>query len=222
MLLPAGIEMKVWGSVLDRPISLQAHGLTRRSLVRIAVFGLAPAIIASGCAGGSAVATFSLTAPANGLTGRAGRGQLVVMEPAATAPYDSDRLVVTAEPGSVAYLKGAQWAEQLPGLLQSRIVQTFDNSRLLRAVGRPGDRLVSTVSLNTEIRRFDIDVASGQAIVELSAKIIRDANGRILGARVITARVPGSAADGKAAAYALDQALDRVLRELVSWSSLYV
>lgn len=175
-----------------------------------------------GCAGGSTVDTFSLTAPSNGLTGRAGRGQLVVMEPAASAPYDSDRLVVTTEPGSVAYLKGAQWAEQLPRLLQTRIVQTFDNSRLLRAVGRPGDRLVSTVSLNTEIRRFDMDVASGQAVVELSAKIVNDARGRILGARVITARSPGSASNGRNAAQALDQALDQVLRELVAWSSRFV
>lgn len=168
------------------------------------------------------MATFSLTAPEQGLSGRAGSGQLVVMEPNATAPYDTDRLVVTPQPGSVAYLKGAQWAERLPKLLQTRMIEAFDNSQLLRAVGRPGDRLVSTVSLNTEIRRFDIDVQTGQAIIELSAKIVDDARGRIRAARIMSARMPGSAGDGKAAAAALDGALAQVLRELVAWSSRYV
>ncbi|MGE3248215.1 MAG: ABC-type transport auxiliary lipoprotein family protein [Beijerinckiaceae bacterium] len=182
---------------------------------------LAAMLLLGGC-GSAAVETFNLSAPTQNLGGRAGRGQLVVMEPVATAPYDSDRIVVRTAPGSVAYLKGAQWSEQLPRLLQSRIVQTFENSRLLRAVGRPGDRLVATVSLNMEIRRFDIDVQSGQAVVEISAKMISDAAGRIRGARIFRASAPGSASNGRAASAALDQAMEQVLREMIAWSSAYV
>ena len=166
--------------------------------------------------------TFSLSAPKQGIQGRAGSGQLVVMEPVASAPYDSDRIVVRSSASTVAYLSGAQWVEDLPKLLQSRIVQTFENGRLLRAVGRPGDRLVATVSLNTEIRRFDIDVETGQAVIEISAKVINDSRGRIQGARIFTARVPGTAGDGKGAAQALNLALETLLRELVAWSSRFV
>lgn len=177
----------------------------------------AMALMLAGC-GSSAVETFNLTAPESIQAGRSGRGQLVVMEPVATAPYNSDRLVVTTKPGSVAYLKGAQWSDQLPVLLQTRIVQSLENSGALRAVGRPGQRLVASTSLNTEIRRFDIDVESGQAVIELSAKMIHDSSGRVRAARIFSARFPASSTNGTAAAEALDKALSGLIRELVVWS----
>jgi cholesterol transport system auxiliary component len=180
-------------------------------------FVLSASLLLAAC-GGSAVETFNLTAPEEISARRAGRGQLIVMEPVATAPYNSDRLVVTTTPGSVAYLKGAQWSDQLPVLLQTRIVQTFENSGSLRAVARPGEKLVAPVSLNTEIRRFDIDVKTGQAVIELSAKLINDSAGSVRAARIFTVQVPAASTQGGAAARSLDQALDQILRALIIWS----
>ena len=183
-----------------------------------AIAAIALALMLAGC-GGSAIETFNLTAPDKFSGGRFGRGQLVVMEPVATSPYGSDRLVVTTKPGSVAYLKGAQWSDQLPVLLQTRMVQAFENSGALRAVGRPGQRIVANVSLNTEIRRFDIDVETGQATIELSAKLINDTAGRVRAARIFKATIPAGSTQGEAAAQSLDQALAIVLRDLVRWSA---
>jgi cholesterol transport system auxiliary component len=189
-----------------------------RKPVRMALLAASTLMLAA-CGGSAAVETFNLTAPdaTAGATGR--RGQLIIMEPVATAPYTSDRLVVTTKPGSVAYLKGAQWSDQLPVLLQTRILQTFENSRRLRAVARPGEKLVARLSLNSEIRRFDIDVESNQAVIELSVKLINDASGQVLAARIFKASVPSASTSGPAAAAALDQALGILLRELVPWSA---
>lgn len=179
----------------------------------------ASSMLALAACGGSPVATFNLTAPDAGTGESRGRGQLIIMQPVATAPYTSERLVVTTSPGAVAYLKGAQWSDNLPVLLQTRILQTFENSRLLRAVGRPGEKMVAALSLNSEIRRFDVDVKAGQAVIELSVKLINDASGRVVATRIFDASVPATSTRGPAAAAALDQALGRLLRELVIWTA---
>ncbi len=180
--------------------------------------GVSLALGLAGC-GGITLDSYSLTAPRDGIHGRASTRQMYVTEPVAGSPYDSERIVVTTAPGEVAYLKGAQWIERLPRHIQTMMIQSFENGRLLRSVGRPGERFVAQVSLNTEIRRFDIDVTSREAIVEISAKIIAESSGRIIAARIFSARTPGSAQDGKSASAALDDALARTLREIVAWAS---
>ncbi len=175
------------------------------------------ALALAGC-GGSPLDSYSLSSPRD-VSGRASSRQMIVLEPVAIAPYDSERIVVRTGPEAVAYLKGAQWVERLPRLLQTTMIQSFENARLLRSVGRPGERFVADVSLTSEIRRFEIDVTTNEAVVEISARVVAEGSGRIIAARIFSARVPGSAADGKAASAALDAAADRVLREIVAWSA---
>ncbi len=169
--------------------------------------------------GGSAPATFDLTAPRSGITARAARGQMLVAEPSATSPVDGDRIVVRTGAESVAYLTGAQWSDRLPRLVQTRLIQTFENGKSLRAVGRPGDKIVADSTLTSEIRRFEIDVTTGQAVVEISAKLVGESSGRVIAAKIFTAQTAGSASNGGAAAAALDEALGSVLRQIVAWAS---
>ena len=98
-------------------------------------------------------------------------------------------------------------------------MQTFENGRLLRAVGRSGDKIAADYSLTSEIRHFEIDVATSTAVVEISAKLVSEQTGRIRAARIFRAQVPGSAADGAQASVALDAALSQVMREIVRWAS---
>ncbi len=198
-----------WG----RAAALSRIAERRRVATRAGAFSF---LLMLAACGGSALDAYSLSAP-QGVAGRASSRQMIITEPVAGAPYDGERIVVRTGPEAVAYLKGAQWVERLPRHLQTMMVQAFENARLLRSVGRPGDRFTADASLNSEIRRFEIDVTTNEAVVEISAKIVAEGSGRIVGARIFSARVPGSAGDGKVASAALDQALDRVLREMVAW-----
>lgn len=199
----------------DGSFSADARGLSGRRTRRFAIVSLLALAVAA--CGGSPSETFDLN-PASGAKGRAGRGQLVVSEPIAISPFDSQRIVVRGA-DQVAFLKGAQWTDRLPRLLQSRLVQSFENGRLLRAVGRPGDKVVADYALVTEIRHFEIDLSTSQAVVEISAKVISEQSGRIRAARIFHAEVPGSAADGVRASAALDAALGQVMREIVGWTA---
>ena len=116
-------------------------------------------------------------------------------------------------------LTSAQWVERLPSLVQTRLIQTFENGKSLRSVGRPGDKMVADSSLNSEIRKFEINVTTGQANVEISAKLIGETSGRVMAAGIFSAQVPGSASEGANAAAALDAALSQVLRQIVVWTT---
>ena len=172
-----------------------------------------------GCGGGVAPETFDLSAPT--FAGqRTPRGQLVVAEPTAVLPEDSDRVVIRTGPESVAYLTGAQWADRLPRLLQTRLIASFENAHALARVGRPG--ISADDTLSSEIRRFEIDVTKAEAVVELSVKLVSDRSGRIRAARLFTAAVPAPSKGPAAMTAALDRALADVLRQTVAWTAAQI
>lgn len=181
---------------------------------------LSAGLVLSACSSGAPPATFDLTAPRDGISAGRGRGLLVVAEPQALAALDSNRIIVLTRNGGIAYLPDAQWSDRLPKLLQTRLIQTFENASRIQAVGRPGDRLVPAAQLNSEIRTFGIDEKTGEAVVEVSVKIIHDRTGRILAGQVFSSRVPaGGAASGPVATAALDLATQSLLRDIVRWVS---
>ncbi len=186
-----------------RPVSLTATLLLAASL--------------GGCGGGAAPLTFDLAAlPAGGRTAAAGRA-IVVSEPVGIQPFEADLIIVRECAGSLSFLGGGQWADRLPRLIQTRIIQSLENSGRLRSVSRPGDKITADYQLISEIRAFDIQTATGEAVVDLSLKLVADGTGRVAAARIFTARVPVAAVDAASGARALDQALVTVLGDIVRW-----
>ena len=175
---------------------------------------VALAALVGACGSSAAVPNFDLTAPRQVRAGGAA-GQIVVAEPAAVQPLESERIIVKDASGAVASVGGGQWADRLPRLVQSRLIQTFENSSNLKAVGRPGDRATPDFLLNSELRAFQIDATTGQAVVEMSIKLTDDRSGRIATTRIFTGRVPVGTIDAPNAAKALDRALSIVLLGIV-------
>jgi cholesterol transport system auxiliary component len=174
------------------------------------------AAVLGGC-GGSAPLTFDLAAlPPGGRSVAAGRS-IVVSEPVGIQPFEADRIIVRQGGGSLSFLGGGQWADRLPRLIQTRIIQSLENAGRLRSVSRPGDKVAADYQLISEIRAFDIQTATGEAVVDLSLKLVADGTGRVAAARIFTARVPVAAVDAASGARALDQALVTVLGEIVRW-----
>lgn len=197
--------------------SVRGGPLARSLSLGAALAGL---LALSACGGGAPPATYDLTAPREGLSSGRGRGLLVVAEPQALQALDSNRIVIRTSDGGIAYLPDAQWSDRLPKLIQTRLIQTFENGARIQAVGRPGDRLVPVAQLNSEIRSFGIDEKTGEAVIELSVKIVNDRSGRILAGQVFTSRVPsGGSISGPVASAALDLATQALLRDVVRWVS---
>lgn len=201
------------------PLARGREGACARPLRMSRALALAalPALLLAGC-GGSQLASYDLAAaPAASMRAGAIRGVLAVAQPAADGPLDSERIVIRTGPDQLAYLSGAKWADNLPNLLQGKIIASFENARLMKSVVRPGG--ASDYSLRVDIRRFEVDVVNNQARIELSARIISDSTGKPVAAKVFSGTAPAErTADGKAAE-ALDAALANVLGQIVRWTA---
>jgi phospholipid/cholesterol/gamma-HCH transport system substrate-binding protein len=150
---------------------------------------------------------------------RAPRGQLVVPEPTASITLDSQRILVRTNGGEGPAPGAGQWSDNLPKLIQQKVVQSFENANYLQAVARPLEGLIADHQLLLDIRHFELAV-SGESVadVEFSAKILGD-KGRIENARIFHATVHAEVTDAAAAAAALDEAFGKAVTELVLWTS---
>lgn len=207
--------------MLDEKARRDGEAGTRRGFRRLphlaAIGGLAGLL--AGCAAAPALTVFSLSIPEERISAtRALPGLLLIAEPSAIQIFDSERIVVRDRDGSLSYLSGAQWADQLPALVHSRMVATFENTSRIGAVSRPGDRVSPDFQINTEIRRFEIDTIAGEAVVELALRATRESDGRIARGRVFRTSAPITTVEPGSAVRALDSALSQALIEIVTWA----
>jgi cholesterol transport system auxiliary component len=175
-------------------------------------------VFAAACSSSPPATTYDLSAPRQVARAGSVAGQLAVAEPLTVQALEAERILVKDATGSISFLSGGQWSDRLPRLVQARLVQTFENASAIHAVARSGDRIVADYQLTSDIRAFQIDAATGEAIVEISAKVIQDRSGRIVKARVFSSRVPVGTVDAPNAAQGLDRALSSVLLEIVRWA----
>jgi len=177
-----------------------------------------------GCAllggGSTPLDTYELTAASVSDSGpRRGRAQILIAEPSALKPLDGQNIVIKVAPGSIEYLKGAQWADRLPKVVQAKLAQAFESSGRVGGVGLPGQGLAIDYQVITEIRAFDIRVQGGsQAHVELFVKILNDRNGTVRASKSFTAQAPVAGSGNPAYAAALDIAFKTATDEIVDWS----
>jgi cholesterol transport system auxiliary component len=183
----------------------------------ICPFFLSPAVAVMLAACSSAPKlTYDLNPIAGTYSARGGHGQLAIAVPEATLPANSAEIVVRTSPQAVAYLSGAQWADKLPSLIQSRLIESFQNAHIVRAAGGPG--ILADATLQTDLRRFEFDAPQGIAAVEISAQLM-GASGRIIAGRSFSANIPAPSTEPSAVAAALNTALSRVMREIVLWAA---
>jgi cholesterol transport system auxiliary component len=187
----------------------------RTALVAAAL--MAGALTLAACAG-APPETFDLTASSAKANLRA---PLAIREPVASLDLDSQRILVRTSPDTVAYMAGAQWSDRLPALVQSRLVQTFQNSRHLRFVGRAGAGFVADYEMELDIRAFELDVSKGQAVIDIAVKIVGSGSGRVVAAQIFTAQAPASGTGPADAVGALNAALATVMARIAAFASTH-
>lgn len=183
------------------------------------------AMMLPGCAalpgGGPApLDTFDLSAaPIETAAPHRNRVQILVAEPGALKALDGENVVIRPTPASVEYLKGAQWADRLPRVVQARLAEAFQATGRLGGVGLPGQGLAIDFQIVSEIRSFEVRMdGRPRAEVSLYIKLVNDRNGTVRAARGFTATAPLASGSSNAAYIsALDRAFAQVQSELVSW-----
>ena len=185
---------------------------------------LAMAVALSGCAlikpPKPPPETFDISAPREFPKLRAGtRAQILVKAPTTLKALNSQNIVVKPTPSVITYLSGAQWSDDLPVMVQTKLVEAFENTGRAGAVAKPGDGLVIDYQILTAIRAFEV-VATGTgktAVIEFSLKLLSDRSGRVLKSRIFHASVAFSGGKNDDYVGALDRAFDKVARDIVIW-----
>ncbi|WAP71355.1 ABC-type transport auxiliary lipoprotein family protein [Jiella pelagia] len=179
------------------------------------------ALVAGLLAGCSSVPpdTFEIASPTNVSVQSSSRAQLLIPEPTAIKTLDSEKIVVKTSPYAIQYLAQSQWSDRLPRMVQLRLLQAFENTGQIGAVGVPGQGLAIDYQLITEIRRFEIDTSgAATARIDISVKTLNDRNGTVRQTQIFSASSPVSGTGSDVYVAALNRAFDQISGEIVSWT----
>jgi cholesterol transport system auxiliary component len=145
-----------------------------------------------------------------------GQAQVLVPEPTTVRALDTDRIAARPNAVEYAYLPGAVWSDRLPKLLQTRLMQTLQNSGRARAVSVPGQGLLIDYQVVLDVRAFEY--TNEGAVADMVVKVMNDRNGRVLRSRAFRQVVPVSGRGSAAVVVALDQAMDAIFVDIANWA----
>lgn len=185
---------------------------------RLSILGACAMLLASCGTFSTPPETYNLAAQRTSAVQGSTRAQLLVPEPTAVRTLDSQQIAINPTRLTVEYLPQAQWTDRLPRLVQLRLLQAFENTGRAGAVGVPGQGLAIDYQVVTEIRRFEISLEDGAAVVELSVKALNDRTGEVRAAQIFESRVPLSGGGNAASVVALNEAFANVTDQIIAWT----
>ncbi len=144
---------------------------------------------------------------------------LIVAEPTADGAIESIRIAILAS-GRIDRLADVVWSDRPTKMLQFAMVQTFQASGRLKAVGTDRDDLPGRYQLQSTLDAFQLE-PEGEgyaAVVTLNARLLRLPGREVAGVQRFTRRVPAAATSNEAAVAAFDAAASGVLADLVAWT----
>lgn len=140
---------------------------------------------------------------------------------AANAMLDSPRIVVRPSANVVQTYKGARWADNAPDLLQTALVEAFEDSGRMRSVMRfGGGTLRGDYGLWLEVRQFEsvYEGAAPQAVVEVQARLVKLRGGGLVATKRFRHAVPGRTPEVDDMVAAFGEAMSALGTDVVGWT----
>jgi len=148
--------------------------------------------------------------------------QLLVETPSAPAAIDTARIVLMRTGMMVDYFANVAWIDRAPLMVQTLLLESFENSGRIIAVGRESVALRADFVLRTELREFQAEFAPDDprpfAVVRIIARLVAMPRRSIEATQSFEARTQASAADFPALMEAFDASLGAVLKRVVEWT----
>jgi len=143
--------------------------------------------------------------------------QLVIGTPVASADLDTTRIALTRSPGVVEYFAKGAWADNAPILLQDKLIESFEASGAIVAVGRDAVGLRPDYVLQSELRDFQAEFTGGTptAHVRLAGKLVRMPDRRIIASIAIEQKVAAAGGSLPEIVDAFDRAASEAFQEVV-------
>jgi cholesterol transport system auxiliary component len=140
---------------------------------------------------------------------------------AANAMLDSPRIAVRPSANVVQTYKGARWADNAPDLLQTAMLEAFEDSGRIPSVMRAGGgNTRGNYGMWLEVRQFETVYEGGapQAVVEVQAWLVKLPGGHVLATQRFRHAVPGSTPEVDDMVAAFGQAMSALGTDVVGWT----
>ncbi len=147
--------------------------------------------------------------------------QLLVEAPVVQAGLNTTRIALQRSPTQFEYYARANWTDRAPAMVQTLVLESFENSNRIVAVGRESLGLRADFVLKIELREFqaEYDGAGVPSIrVQLNAKLVQMPRRAIVASRRLESIEAASADRLEPIVAAFDEALGKALRGLVEWT----
>ena len=145
--------------------------------------------------------------------------QVSVGVQSASRLLDSTAIAVRPTPNVLQTYKGARWADTAPELLQTTVVEGFEDAGRIAGVTRFGGGGRGDFGLLLEIRSFETIYAGGapEAVIEVQARLVQF-RGRASASQRFRRAVPGAGADIDSMVAAFGQALSQLSADVIGWT----
>ncbi|MDE0703910.1 MAG: ABC-type transport auxiliary lipoprotein family protein [Rhodospirillaceae bacterium] len=149
------------------------------------------------------------------------RAQLLVETPTASASLRSSRIAVKMQPTKLDYLVESEWTDLATNLLQTLLVESFDNSSRIAGVARQGSGLRTDYLLKSDLREFHAEMYKGAPArirIRIHVRLVRWTDRDIVASRTFEASSPLAGESNDAIVAGFDTAIGGVLNRVVEWS----
>jgi cholesterol transport system auxiliary component len=145
--------------------------------------------------------------------------QLVVETPVAAASLDTPRIALQRTPFTFEYYAESAWTDNAPAMVQTLLIESFESTKRISAVGREAIGLRPDFILKTDLREFEAIYKGDNPVptvwVRMNAKVVQMPDRRIIASETFGSEMPAKGGALKDVVEAFDEALGRVLKQIV-------
>lgn len=148
-----------------------------------------------------------------------GQKRLGIAAPEAGYLLSSNRIVVYPEHNVVNVYEGARWHEDTPELVQARLIDGLQQSRLFASVG--SDHMPSDLLLLSELRHFQSEYDNGRpkAVIQLDVQLVEASARTPIASQSFSAVSQAADVEIPSVVDAFGRASDTLTEQLTTWLS---
>lgn len=147
---------------------------------------------------------------------------IIIDLPIMPRAFSSNEIAILLENGSYAYVDGIALTAPAPKSLQNLIIDTFDKSGAYKFAAKSSVSVRADYFLAFDITRFEVSEPkwrkSGNATIELSARLIDFSNRKPIIGKSFTISAPALRGNALQPAKALEAASQKAALEVLKWS----
>lgn len=148
--------------------------------------------------------------------------QLLIDVQTVMAALDTERIALTRSPTTIDYFADSAWDDRAPLMVQSLLVESFEDAGAIAATARESTALRADYILRLELRHFEAvytdNTTAPKVRIEINAKLVRLPDRSILAQRSFTAALPAQRNQVPAIVEDFDAALHDVMRKVIAWT----